>query len=315
MKSLGILLCVMALAPFGISCSGPSAASQRKLSARAAIELLKDEPGDIFEVELEYDAWNIGIRNGQQGADYLIDPVSRKVSRAPRKIVHLDPDHSPFPAGVAKPTVADLSAKDTLALFAGYPGLIYEAEIKSGVWDVKILDGKTESVYSVNPLTREVTKRKVVTLAGVHPLEGTREQTPGVQHLKAAEVVDRCSGLPGDLIEVEFEHGRWNVALRKGSEGIKYEIDPTTGKMTRDDARVTYPDEAMVFPLDLKEGVPFIGAKAVLQAFSFSDIEPDNFEYKHGVWSVKVNEPKKQTVYILDSLNRTLIRHRVKEKK
>jgi len=77
MKSLGILLCVVVLAPFGISCSGPSPASQPKLSARAAIELLKDEPGDIFEVELEYDAWNIGIRNGQQGADYLIDPVSR----------------------------------------------------------------------------------------------------------------------------------------------------------------------------------------------------------------------------------------------
>ena len=70
----------------------------------------------------------------------------------------------------------------------------------------------------------------------------------------------------------------------------------------------------MTLSISLEKGTNFIPAETVLKAFSFSEIMPDNLEYKHGVWSVKVNEKNKQTVYNLDPLNRTLVKHRVKSK-
>lgn len=99
-------------------------------------------------------------------------------------------------------------------------GSIVEAEFDDGLWEVKVCNSGTCQKLYIAPRTGEEVRRRRAESEEVPPA-GSKPVSTIVQSVEA-------QGL-GTITEVEFEHGRWEVKLRKDGQTTRTDIDPMTG--------------------------------------------------------------------------------------
>lgn len=100
-------------------------------------------------------------------------------------------------------------------------GSISEAEFDDGFWEVKVCASSACQKLYLDPRTAAEKYRRKTDTEEIPPANSMPISTI-IQSVEAREL--------GTITEVEFEHGFWEVELRKNKQKIKLIIDPMTGE-------------------------------------------------------------------------------------
>lgn len=84
-------------------------------------------------------------------------------------------------------------------------GVVTEAELEHGQWEVRVCTGAGCEERVVSPATGEVLRRK--------PKKAQERPPPGARPASAVAKALEASGA-GRLTKLEFEHGEWTATLR-----------------------------------------------------------------------------------------------------
>lgn len=129
---------------------------------------------------------------------------------------------SEVPPSDAKPLSQILDAVET-----SHPGVIVSAELDDRRWEVLscAADGGNCREFYVDPRSAAILRDKRETHSDPLPPVGGKTAAQIVRSIEERRL--------GTIVEVEFEHPVWEVALRGSGVRAKLHVDPASGEIQR----------------------------------------------------------------------------------
>lgn len=85
-----------------------------------------------------------------------------------------------------------------------HPGVLTEAELDEGIWEIKSCDAQTCTKIYINPADGKIRSTKKIDYSNL-PNKDSESLLSIVKRIEAAAV--------GDIVEIEFKRNQWNIDL------------------------------------------------------------------------------------------------------